>query len=78
MNDRQKLATLLFRLAGAALIARVLTGLALLTYAPGVSLVARQYPPQILMRSSLTWLALGLVLVLASVPLGKLFGRGLD
>ena len=78
MNDRQKLAVLLFRFGGAALVVRVLAGLVVLFFSPGVSLVAQQYPHNVLVISSLACLALGLALILASVPLGKLFGRGLE
>jgi hypothetical protein len=76
VNDRQKLAALLFRLAGAALILRVLSGLAF--FASGASLLAHQYPLYAIYGSNIVCLVLGVVLVLASIPLGKLFGRGLD
>ena len=78
VNERQKLAALLFRLGGAALLFRVVGGIALLFAAPGASLIARQYPTHIVFGSSLIWLVLSLVLFFGAVPLGKFFGRGLD
>lgn len=78
MNDRQKLAALLFRLGGAALVARVLFGFAVLIFAPLSSQVLKQYSLGVLINSSVAYLVFGLVLIAASVPLGKLFGRGLE
>ena len=78
MNDRQKLAALLFRIGGAALVARVLAGLVVLFIVPGIGPVTRLYTPGYLMYSGIAYLALGFALLFAAIPLGKLFGRGLD
>ena len=59
MNDRQKFAILLIRLAGAALIARVFPSVILLVIFPGSSVVDRQYPHGFLLASSLGWIVLG-------------------
>ena len=78
MNDRQKLAVLLFRLGGAALILRVLGGLVVLFFAPLSSPIIHQYSLGFLINSSVAYLIVGLIAIFASKPLGKLFGRGLE
>ena len=78
MNDRQKLAALIFRLGGAALVIRVLFGLVVLFFAPLSSPIIKEYSLGFLINSSAAYFVLGLIVIFASVPLGKLFGRGLE
>jgi len=77
MNPYQKLATLLFRLFGAAVAAAGVMGPLYIVFLMTFGISTPNYGHDRWLGSAV-WFMAGILLIVFSAPLGRLFGRGLD
>jgi hypothetical protein len=77
MNTYQKIAVLLVRLTGAAVLLGSIAGP---LYALAIYAMGREAPEFTRedIGGNVTWILVGVIMLFFSVPIGKSFGRGLD
>jgi hypothetical protein len=77
MTEHQKLAALILRIIGAGWTVLIIIGLSMIGIESALGVQVRHYPTHTII-GNITYIVMGVLLVLLSKPLGKLLGRGLE